>query len=86
MLPLRTNPRAKMQGIDEGFVKIFCRMGTRIVVGGVVVAPAASELIHSLAMAVDQRLTVDQVAEIFTIYPSLSGSIGEAARRLRTHE
>ncbi len=86
MLPLRTNPRAKMQGIDEGFVKIFCRMGTRIVVGGVVVAPAASELVHSLAMAVDQRLTVDQVAEIFTIYPSLSGSIGEAARRLRTHE
>ncbi len=86
MLPLRTNARAKMQGIDEGFVKIFCRMGTRIVVGGVVVAPAASELIHSLAMAVDQRLTVDQVAETFTIYPSLSGSIGEAARRLRTHE
>ena len=86
MLPLRTNARAKMQGIDEGFVKIFCRMGTRIVLGGVVVAPAASELIHSLAMAVDQRLTVDQVAETFTIYPSLSGSIGEAARRLRTHE
>ena len=86
MLPLRTNARAKMQGIDEGFVKIFCRMGTRIVVGGVVVAPAASELVHSLAMAVDQRLTVDQVAETFTIYPSLSGSIGEAARRLRTHE
>ena len=85
-LPLRTNARAKMQGIDEGFVKIFCRMGTRIVVGGVVVAPAASELVHSLAMAVDQRLTVDQVAETFTIYPSLSGSIGEAARRLRTHE
>ncbi|MGX1511571.1 pyruvate/2-oxoglutarate dehydrogenase complex dihydrolipoamide dehydrogenase (E3) component [Streptomyces collinus] len=39
-LPLLRNPRAKMQGIRDGFVKIFCRPGTEIVVGGVVVAPA----------------------------------------------
>jgi dihydrolipoamide dehydrogenase len=83
MLPLRTNARAKMQGIAEGFVKIFCRTGTRIIVGGVVVAPRASELIHPLTLAVDQRLTVDQFAETFTVYPSLSGSLAETARRLR---
>ena len=82
MLPLRTNARAKMQGFDDGFVKVFCRRGTRIVVGGVVVAPHASELIHVLALAVDQRLTVDQLAGAFTVYPSLSGSIAEAARQL----
>ncbi len=82
LLPLRTNARAKMQGIDDGFVKVFCRRGTRIVVGGVVVAPHASELIHSLALAVDQRLTVDQLAGAFTVYPSLSGSLAEAARQL----
>ena len=35
-LPLLRNPRAKMQGIRDGFVKIFCRPGTGIVVGGVV--------------------------------------------------
>ena len=81
-LPLRTNARAKMQGFDDGFVKIFCRTGTRIVVGAVVVAPHASELIHALTVAVDQRLTVDQLAGTFTVYPSLSGSIAEAARQL----
>ena len=27
-LPLLRNPRAKMQGIRDGFVKIFCRPGT----------------------------------------------------------
>lgn len=70
MLPLRTNARAKTQGFDDGFVKVFCRRGTRIVVGGVVVAPHASELIHVLALAVDQRLTVDQLAGAFTVYPS----------------
>jgi pyruvate/2-oxoglutarate dehydrogenase complex dihydrolipoamide dehydrogenase (E3) component len=82
-LPLATNARAKMQGIGDGFVKVFCRRGTRIVIGGVVVAPRASELVFGLALAVAQRLTVDQVAATFTVYPSLTGSVAEAARRLR---
>ncbi len=81
-LPLRGNARAKMQGNTDGFVKIFCRTVTGIVVGGVVVAPRASELIYPLAVAVAQRLTVEQVSGSFTIYPSLTGSIAEAARRL----
>ena len=82
-LPLATNARAKMSGIHDGFVKVFCRPGTGIVMGGVVVAPQASELIHPIALAVECRLTVDQVARAFTVYPSLSGSVAEAARRLR---
>jgi dihydrolipoamide dehydrogenase len=83
-LPLATNARAKMSGIHDGFVKVICRPGTGIVMGGVVVAPAASELVHSIALAVECRLTVDQLARAFTVYPSLSGSVAEAARRLRT--
>lgn len=85
-LALSTNPRAKMQGIIEGFVKLFCRPGSGVVVGGVVVAPNARELIHPIAMAVRTRLTVDQVQHTFTVYPSLSGSIAEAARRLHRDE
>ncbi|WP_207782121.1 NAD(P)H-quinone dehydrogenase [Phytoactinopolyspora limicola] len=82
-LPLATNARAKMQGIKDGFVKLFCRPGTGIVVGGVVVAPRASELIYPISLAVEASLTVDQLARAFTVYPSLSGSVAEAARRLR---
>ena len=82
MLPLASNPRAKMQGVHDGFVKIFARRGMGIVVGGVVVAPRASELIHALSLAVSASLTVDQVADAFTVYPSMSGSVAEAARRL----
>ncbi|MEU4682382.1 NAD(P)H-quinone dehydrogenase [Streptomyces xinghaiensis] len=85
-LPLLRNPRAKMQGIRDGFVKLFCRPGTGIVVGGVVVAPRASELIHPIALAVDNNLTVEQVANTFTVYPSLSGSIAEVARQLYTRK
>ena len=82
MLPLATNARAKMQGITDGFIKLFARPGTGSIVGGVVVAPRASELIHAVSVAVAESLTADQLAHAFTVYPSLSGSIAEAARRL----
>jgi NAD(P)H dehydrogenase (quinone) len=81
-LPLAGNARAKMQGVHDGFVKLFCRPGTGIVVGGVVVAPRASELIHPVSIAVAESLTADQLAQAFTVYPSMSGSVAEAARRL----
>ncbi|MFG1906348.1 NAD(P)H-quinone dehydrogenase [Kribbella sp. NPDC048928] len=81
-VPLSDNARAKMQGVRDGFVKLFCLPNTGIIVGGVVVAPRASELIHPISLAVGTRLTVDQVAQSFTVYPSISGSVAEAARRL----
>lgn len=82
MLPLSTNARAKMQGVHDGFVKLFARRGGEVVLGGVVVSPRASELIHGISLAVSASLTVDQVADAFTVYPSLSGSVAEVARRL----
>ncbi|MCX7520983.1 NAD(P)H-quinone dehydrogenase [Microbacterium sp. STN6] len=81
-LPLKVNPRAKMIGLRDGFVKLFARTGSGTVIGGVIVAPRASELIFPLALAVEHRLTVDQVARAFTVYPSLTGSISEAARAM----
>ena len=44
-LPLATNARAKMQGFSDGFVKLFARRSSGTVLGGVIVAPRASELI-----------------------------------------
>lgn len=81
-LDLSGNARAKMQGITDGFVKVIARRGSGVVIGGVVVGPRASELIHPISLAVKANLTVDQLANTFTVYPSLSGSTAEAARRL----
>jgi dihydrolipoamide dehydrogenase len=81
-LPLAANPRAKMMGIKDGFVKIIAREGSGTVIGGVIVAPRASELIYPIAIAVERRLTVDQVSRVFAVYPSLSGSITDAARAM----
>jgi pyruvate/2-oxoglutarate dehydrogenase complex dihydrolipoamide dehydrogenase (E3) component len=84
-LSLKSNARAKMRNNKDGFVKIFARKGSGTVIGGVVVGPNASELIFAISIAVKQKLHVDDVASTFTVYPSLSGSISEAARRLHVH-
>lgn len=86
MLPLTTNARAKMSLLRRGFVKIFCRPATGVVIGGVVVAPIASELILPIALAVQNRISVTDLAQTLSVYPSLSGSVVEAARRLMAHD
>ena len=85
-LPLTTNARAKMSLLRRGFVKIFCRPATGVVIGGVVVAPIASELILPIALAVQNRISVTDLAQTLSVYPSLSGSVVEAARRLMSHD
>ena len=79
---VEANPRAKIAGIQDGFIKLFCSAGSGTVIGGVVVAPRASELIYPIALAVENRLNVDQVAKTFAVYPSMSASVTEAARAL----
>lgn len=81
-LPFASNPRAKMMGITDGFVKIIARKGSGTVIGGVIVGPKASELIYPIAIAVERRLTTEQVSRVFAAYPSLSGSITDATRAM----
>ncbi|MEY3933425.1 MAG: hypothetical protein RLZZ606_24 [Actinomycetota bacterium] len=80
-LELELNPRAKLQGIKDGFIKLIASPGGTVI-GGVVVAPKASELIYPIAIAVENRLTVDQIAKTFAVYPSISTSITDASRAL----
>ncbi|MFW2513921.1 NAD(P)H-quinone dehydrogenase [Demequina sp. SO4-13] len=81
-LDLARNPRAKMLGIDTGFVKIFGHTVTGQILGAVIVGSRAGEHIFPLSLAVAHHLTVDDVASAFTVYPSLSGTTSEVARRL----
>jgi NAD(P)H dehydrogenase (quinone) len=85
-LPLATNARAKMASLEDGFVRLFCRPATGVVIGGVVVAPDASELIFAITLAVQRGLTVADLAATIGVYPALSGSVAEAARRLMLHD
>ncbi len=85
-MPLATNARAKMNGMRDGFIKLVIRPATGIVIGGVVVAPGASELILPIAMAVQNGLTAKDLAYTLSVYPSLSGSVTEIGRRLMHYD
>ncbi|MDO5034553.1 MAG: NAD(P)H-quinone dehydrogenase [Actinomycetaceae bacterium] len=81
-LPIKRNPRAKMQGIRDGFVKLFAEAETGVITGAVVVCERASEQIFPLTLAVTHRMTVDELSSAFTVYPSISGTLSEVARML----
>ncbi len=83
-LDFRGNPRAKMTKGVDGFVKVHAMVGSGTVVGGVVVSRRASDLIQPLAVAVQNRLSVSQLAQTITVYPSMAGSVAECARMLMT--
>jgi dihydrolipoamide dehydrogenase len=85
-LPLAANPRAKMMGVTDGFVKLIARRGSGTVIGGVIVAPKASELILPIAIAIERRLTVDQMSRTFAVYPSLTATIMDAMRGMHLVE
>ncbi|QBI20643.1 NAD(P)H-quinone dehydrogenase [Egibacter rhizosphaerae] len=81
-LPIARNPRAKMRELSEGFIKLHAMAGSGLVLGGAVVSAQASDLIAPVSVAVHNRLSVQQLAYAFTVYPSISGSLQEAARQL----
>lgn len=79
-LDLDANPRAKMQGTTDGFIKLIAQPESGILIGGVIVAPRASELINFLSFAMEHRHTVDQIARSWSVYPSLAGGIADTAK------
>ncbi len=78
-VPLAPNPRAVIQGETGGFVKVVSDPATRVVLGGTIVGHHASELIGSIAVATNARLSVDILVETLMVHPSLTESIAEAA-------
>ncbi|MFH1865308.1 MAG: dihydrolipoyl dehydrogenase [Candidatus Eisenbacteria bacterium] len=71
--------KALAEGEEQGFVKILCGAAGGRVVGGVVVGPHASDLIHEVALAVEAELSFDRLAGMIHAHPTLAESVMEAA-------
>jgi pyruvate/2-oxoglutarate dehydrogenase complex dihydrolipoamide dehydrogenase (E3) component len=71
--------RAITDGRDDGFVKIHVRDGTDEVLGATIVASRASEMINEVAVIMNARLGLRQVAGILHTYPAQSDAIRLAA-------
>lgn len=78
-VPFAANARAVLQGFTRGFVKVISDPATGVVLGGTIVGHRASELISTVALAVNARVTVTQLVDTLMIHPSMSEAITDAA-------
>jgi dihydrolipoamide dehydrogenase len=77
--PLAASGLAQAHGQTEGMTKIVACQETGRILGAVVIAPNATDLIAELALAMRAGLTVEQVAGTIHPHPTFSETIHEAA-------
>jgi len=86
---LRHSDRARADNAAEGAIVVVTAKGKLI--GAHILAPSAGEMIHELALAINEGMKLSEVAGLIHVYPTLSTSIGqlaaeaafEGAKRLR---
>ena len=74
---LTHSDRARAEGADEGAVVIVT--ARKRIVGAHILAPAAGEMIHELALAIREGLKLSQIAGLIHVYPSMATAIGQLA-------
>uniref|UniRef100_C6E635 Dihydrolipoyl dehydrogenase n=1 Tax=Geobacter sp. (strain M21) TaxID=443144 RepID=C6E635_GEOSM len=74
-LPRVPNGRSVVDKVAPAFVKLFLKEQTSEVAGAVIVGEAATEIIHEMALAVENGLTLQQVANTVHAHPTHSKNI-----------
>ncbi|HET6514190.1 MAG TPA: dihydrolipoyl dehydrogenase [Thermodesulfovibrionales bacterium] len=77
--PFRGLAKAHAIGEISGFIKIVADSETDKVIGGHIIGPHASDLIHEVAVAMEAGLTVRDITATIHAHPTLSEGIYEAA-------
>jgi pyruvate/2-oxoglutarate dehydrogenase complex dihydrolipoamide dehydrogenase (E3) component len=88
-IELRHSDRARADNASDGAIVLVTAKGK--LVGAHILAPSAGEMIHELALAINEGMKLSEVAGLIHVYPTLSTSIGqlaaeaafEGAKRLR---
>lgn len=88
-MELSHSDRARADGASEGCIVVVTAKGR--LVGAHILAPSAGEMIHELALAINEGMKLAEVASLIHVYPTLSTGIGqlggeaafEGAKRLR---
>lgn len=88
-IELERNVRARIDGTTDGALVVVTSRDR--IVGAHVLAPGAGDLVHELALAVDQGLKLADLANVAHIHPTIAAGVGmvadeslhEKAHRLR---
>lgn len=63
----------------EGFARLVIDEKTGVILGADIVGPDASELIHELCIAIERKLTVEDIVRTVHTHPTLSEIVAKAA-------
>jgi dihydrolipoyl dehydrogenase len=75
----RALAKAHALGEISGFIKIIADVSTDRILGGHIIGPHASDLIHEIVVAMHRGLTAKDIADSIHVHPTLSEGIMEAA-------
>lgn len=78
---LAANGRAQTMDATDGFIEILSDKATGKLLGAVMAAPNASEIISAITVALEAGMTVQQLKNVVFPHPTLSELIGEALAR-----
>lgn len=79
----RRQGRARVMGENEGAVRIYGDVRSRVLVGAELLGPAVEHTAHLLAWAVEQGMTVDRALEMPFYHPVVEEGIRTALEDLR---
>jgi pyruvate/2-oxoglutarate dehydrogenase complex dihydrolipoamide dehydrogenase (E3) component len=71
------NDRARADGAPEGAIFVITHKNR--IVGAHVLAPAAGEMIHEFALAIEENVKLSELSQFMHVYPTVSTSIGQLA-------
>jgi pyruvate/2-oxoglutarate dehydrogenase complex dihydrolipoamide dehydrogenase (E3) component len=77
-LGLEHSDRARADGTAEGAIIVVTGPKNRVL-GAHILGAGAGELIHELALAIKDRMKINDLAGLIHVYPTLSTSIGQLA-------
>jgi pyruvate/2-oxoglutarate dehydrogenase complex dihydrolipoamide dehydrogenase (E3) component len=71
------NDRARADAATDGAILVITRKSR--IVGAHILAPAAGEMIHEFALAIEEDVKLSELSQFMHVYPTLSTSVGQLA-------
>jgi dihydrolipoamide dehydrogenase len=77
--PYTASGMALAYGDTTGMIKLVTVAKTGEILGAVCIGQHATDVIHEIALAMKNELTIDELAELIHAHPTFSEAVGEAA-------
>src|SRR5699024_2287998 len=79
---VKVAPRSQIENQFDGFIKLIVDSKSKAVLGATIVAPRAAEIVHEIAVIMHTKMPVDQIQNIYHVFPTWSELVQIAAQKL----